>query len=331
MNIRNLFHLLLLVALSTGSNGLAQAAAPKPAKPVRQITPGQVIVPTERMRRIWGELVSVDLEMRTGLFRAENTDELFYFTALPYAEMLHHATFGDLADFKVGERAIFRLHENEKGEWAWLTYIQDEMNMLNGHKEYYFVDSLDTAQGKIGFTQAKGDKSFVREKGLVLQTDAETKFWKGGRPATFAAIKVGDKLRAKTHGIGKGRVRIAWHVFLDDESLEQFRNEQIAVHTRKMTAEGLPGYVDRADGQELDLTLFQEATVLASGVNPGQSIRVAPAGLNRRPNGDPVTGRLLSCERKGKTYQVRLILDEAPDEFEVTGLARLWVQDAESK
>jgi len=33
-----------------------------PAKPVLRIVPGQVIVPTDGMRRIWGELVSVDLK-----------------------------------------------------------------------------------------------------------------------------------------------------------------------------------------------------------------------------------------------------------------------------
>ena len=47
------------------------------------------------------------------------------FTVLPYAALLHHAAFGDLQDFRIGERAIFRLHENEAGEWVWLTYIQD--------------------------------------------------------------------------------------------------------------------------------------------------------------------------------------------------------------
>src|SRR5262249_1002646 len=128
--------------------------------PEAKITPGKAIVPA-KMRRLWGELVSLDLKTRTGTFRNESNDEVPTFTVLPYAELLHHATFGDLQDFRIGERAIFRLHENADGRWTWLTYIQDEMNFLNNHKEYYWVDRIDAGKGRIEFTQANADKSFV--------------------------------------------------------------------------------------------------------------------------------------------------------------------------
>lgn len=52
-----------------------------PAKPVLKIIPGQVIVPTDAMRRPWGELISVDLATRTGKFRNESNDEVMSFTA----------------------------------------------------------------------------------------------------------------------------------------------------------------------------------------------------------------------------------------------------------
>ena len=62
-------------------------AADEPVKPVLKITPGQVIVPTDAMRRIGGELVSVDLKTRTGTFRKEGTNEIISFTMLPYAAL----------------------------------------------------------------------------------------------------------------------------------------------------------------------------------------------------------------------------------------------------
>src|SRR3954471_11089493 len=105
------------VLLLTLLAGLATAEGP----PAKKITPGQVIVPTDRMRRIWGELVSVDLKTRTGSFRNESDDQVMPFTVLPYAELLHHAARGDLQDFRVGERALFRLHEDADGNWVWLT------------------------------------------------------------------------------------------------------------------------------------------------------------------------------------------------------------------
>ncbi|MFM8274981.1 MAG: hypothetical protein ACKODX_21990, partial [Gemmata sp.] len=98
------------------------------ADPPAKIMPGKVVIPTDKMRRIWGELVSIDPKTRTGRFRNESDDTVMPFTVMPYAELLHHAARGDLQDFKVGERAIFRLHEDAEGGWVYLTYIQDEMN-----------------------------------------------------------------------------------------------------------------------------------------------------------------------------------------------------------
>ena len=277
------------------------------------------------MRRIWGELQSVDLKTRTGTFRAEGDDKVMHFNALPYAEMLHHATFGDLRDFRIGERAIFRMHEDETGEWTWLTYIQDEMNMLNGHKEYYFVDSIDPAQGEIEFTQAKVDKSFVREEGLILKTDENTKYWKNGQPASFSDIQVGDKLRAKTHGIGKGRVRVAWHIFLDDESLDKFQQEQKEVHAQRMSTEGLPGYVDRVEGNLIDLTVFQEGKSIASTLKEEQAVTLAVAGQDRKPTMDTVQARVVTAKVKGKLVNVQLVVPKGADAFEATNLVRLFV------
>ena len=196
------------------------------------------------------------------------------FTVLPYAELLHHAAFGDLQDFRIGERAIFRLHENEAGEWVWLTYIQDEMNMMNSHKEYFYVDAIDAEHGRLTCTQANFDQSFVREKGITIETDGETRYWRTGQPAKFTDIKAGDKLRTKTHGIGKGKVRMCWEVFLDDESLLKFQTGQKAVHAKRMADEGAPGYVDKIADRNLDLTLFQEAGEVARQLKAGQQVRV---------------------------------------------------------
>jgi hypothetical protein len=297
---------------------------PVPAKPALKITPGQVIVPTDKMKRIWGELVSIDQNARTGTFRNESNDTLMPFTVLPYAELLHHAAFGDLQDFRIGERAIFRLHENEAGEWVWLTYIQDEMNFLNNHKEYYYVDSLDADKKSLSCTDANFDMSFVREKGISIETDAETRFWKNGEPAKFSDIKTGDKLRTKTHGTGKGKVRMCWEVFLDDASFTKFQTEQKAVHLKRMADEGVPGYVDSSAAKEIALTLFQESGELARKWKAGEKIRVAPAGVDRKPSAAPVSGSIAAIKPAGNLTKITLTLDEEAKAFRAGELARIW-------
>lgn len=315
---------LLLVTCLGGS----LLAADAPTKPKLKIIPGQVIIPTGNgeMRRPWGELISLDLATRTGKFRNESDDSVMSFTVMPYAELLHHAASGDLQDFRVGERAIFRLHENDKGEWVWLTYIQDEMNMLNGHKEYFHVDKIDATKRALDCMWANSDKSYIRQTNVVIETDGETRFWKAGTPAKFSDIKLGDKLRTKTHGAGVGKRRIAWEVFLDDESLVKFQTDQRAVHAARIAKEGAPGYVDEANGKELKLTLFNEGADIAKQLKVGKAVRVAPAGVDRKPSTAPLSATVTAAATKGRETKVTLTLS-AEAKFALAGLARVWLAE----
>lgn len=297
------------------------------AKPVPKITPGQVIIPFERMQRPWGELISLDQAKRTGKFRRESNDEIVEFTVLPYAELLHHATNGDLQDFRVGERAIFRLHENEKGEWVWLTYIQDEMNMMNGHKEFYHVDRLDPEKGQLIVTQGNADKTYIREQGIVINTDQETRYWKNGDPAKFADIQVSDKLRTKTHGVGKGKTRVAWEVFLDEASLLKFQAEQKAVHTERISKEGAPGFIDSVAAGGLTLTLFNEGEIHVKALKAGKHVRVAPAGVDRKPTAAAITATVKSAKMMGRQCIAELTTEAETANFNPTELVRLWVTE----
>ncbi|MDI1312034.1 hypothetical protein [Prosthecobacter sp.] len=326
MSNRVLFPCLAKTLLAAFSLACSAADA-SPAKPVSVITPGQVIIPIEKMRRIWGELISLDPATRTGTFRSESNDEVMSFTVMPYAELLHHATLGDLQDFRVGERAIFRMHVNDKEEWVWLTYIQDEMNMMNGHGEYFFVDQIDATTGKLTTTWAKGDMTFVREKNVVLETDKDTRYWKEGQPAKFSDIKGGDKLRTKTHGLGKGKIRMAWEVFLDDASLVKFQAEQKAVHSKRILEEGMPGYVDESQGRQLTLTLFNEGDEQIKRLKKGTPIRVAPAGVDRKPLAVDVTGIVTVVGKNGRQAQVTIELTAASEKFKPTGVVRMWIAE----
>jgi len=81
--------ILSIAALSAGDATAPAASAP----PDLRITPGKVIIPTgTSMRRIWGELVSMDLATRTGTFRKDGTDQLMPFAVMPYAELHRRAS-----------------------------------------------------------------------------------------------------------------------------------------------------------------------------------------------------------------------------------------------
>jgi hypothetical protein len=304
---------LTAVCLTATSTLFAQtpATAEKPAaapKPELKITPGQVIVPTQpgTMRRIWGELISLDPATRTGKFRDMGSDEVREFEIMPYAELLHHAAFGDLQDYTPGERAIFRLHKNEAGEWRYLTYIQDEMNFFRGHNEFYTVDKIDPATGTLTCHQGNFDQSYIREPVVLVNVDQDTKYWREGKPAKFSDLKIGDRFQTKARGVGKGQTRIAWHVFLDAESLQKFRDEQLLVHAQRMRDEGLPGYIDAAGDGKVELTLFRAAEEWNKQLKPGMKARFAPAGPDRKPTAEPIEATIAAVKSQGSLAKVTL-------------------------
>ena len=298
-------------------------------KPVQKITPGKVIIPLDRMRRIWGELISLDHGTRTGRFRQESTDEVFDFVVMPYAELLHHASNGDLQDFRQGERAIFRLHENEDGKWIWLTYIQDEMNFLNGHKEYYHVTAVDGVARNWTVKDGNADLSYVREEGIVVGWDSETKFWRGDAAVGVEEVKVGQRLRMQTHGMGSGKRRLAWNVYLDDESLLAAQDRQKKVHAKRMHEDGSPGYVDVLDGKSIGVTVFREGADALQKVKPGDRVWVAPAGVDRKPTSGRTEAVVEERKQVGQTVVLRLHPREEVQGFREKGLFRLWVDKPE--
>ncbi len=119
-------------------------------------------------------------------------------------------------------------------------------------------------------------------------------------------------------------MRVCWEVFLDDASLMKFQVEQQAVHRKRMTEEGLPGYVDAVDGEQVRLTLFQEARESARELKNGVKIRLAAAGTDRKPMAS-VDGMVTEVKPVGALTQVTLRLTGKADEgLRPTAVARVW-------
>lgn len=134
------------------------------------------------MHRIWGELISLDLKTRTGKFRKGGADEVMSFVVLPYAEVYHYSASGDLQEFRMGVRGFFRLHQNDAGEWVWLTYIQDQTTLMNNHQACFEVNSIDAEHGTLVCTEVRFDKTWIRGVTVPIETDGDTHFWKRVSP-----------------------------------------------------------------------------------------------------------------------------------------------------
>ncbi len=115
-------------------------------------------------------------------------------------------------------------------------------------------------------------------------------------------------------------------MFLDDASLLDFQAKQKKVHHDRIASEGLPGYIDRGDGNHVRLTLFPEGGELFGGLKQGMAVRLAPAGKDRRPLGEPVEARLMEMGKNGRYTMLTLQLADPAqaDRFAFGGVARAW-------
>jgi hypothetical protein len=94
-----------------------------------------------------------------------------------------------------------------------------------------------------------------------------------------------------------------------------------------MKEEGAPGYVDEATGQQLRLTLFGEADEIAKQLRAGTAIRVAAAGVDRKPTAPAITGKVTVATQSGRLCKVTLAVDSPATAFQPAGLARLWIAE----
>ena len=92
-----------------------------------------------------------------------------------------------------------------------------------------------------------------------------------------------------------------------------------------MQKEGSPGYVDEVNGTALQLTLFAEGADQNKRLKPGSMVRVAPAGVDRKPSAQPSDAKVISIKANGKLTEVKLELGAAPTGFQPAGLARVWI------
>ena len=76
---------------------------------------------------------------------------------------------------------------------------------------------------------------------------------------------------------------------------------------------------------ELRLTLFNEGGDIAKQLKVGKAIRVAPAGVDRKPTTAPLSGTVSAVKTVGRDCKVTLTLSAAAAKFYTAGLARLWL------
>ncbi|HEY6167730.1 MAG TPA: hypothetical protein VI454_06800 [Verrucomicrobiae bacterium] len=211
-------------------------------------------------RRISGELVSADFIHRTGQFRTSKTGELMDFTMPPYGAINYLNAEADLRDVPPGTFFLFFLNQDAHGGFTRLATMQDQFSMDAGHSFSYRLDELKLAEGKLLTTKRSIPKKLPNLGKKELLVTGETRVWKGEKRVKLNDLVVGDALLFNLGGktaTSPGRCTDIW-VGVDTHKLATERQrKKFAEFTKKR---GLPGWIDKTEGNKLTVTLFSGDT-----------------------------------------------------------------------
>lgn len=207
-------------------------------------------------QRIGGELVGVDFILRKGQFRATKTGELLDFTLPPYGAVQYLNAEADLRDVPLGTFFLFFLNQDAQGGFTRLATMQDQFTMDAGHGFSYRLDAVKAGEGRLFTTKrsvAKQQEELGKKELLVT---AETRVWRGEQAVKLADLQAGDDLLFNLTGRTAdqpGRCTDIWVGAETHRRVTELQRKKFEAFTRKR---GLPGWIEKSEGNQLVVTLF---------------------------------------------------------------------------
>ena len=207
-------------------------------------------------QRIGGELVGVDFILRKGQFRATKTGELMDFTLPPYGAINYLNAEADLRDVPLGTFFLFFLNQDAQGGFTRLATMQDQFTMDAGQGFSYRLDEVKIAEGKLLTTKrsvAKQQDDLGKKELLVT---AETRVWRGEQLVKLEELKQGDELLFNLTGKSAEQPGHCSEIWAGAETHRRATEQQRKRFVEFTRKRGLPGWIEKTEGNLLTVTLF---------------------------------------------------------------------------
>ncbi len=211
-------------------------------------------------RRISGELVSADFVHRTGQFRMSKTGELVDFTMPPYGAINYLNAEADLRDVPLGTFFLFFLNQDSRGGFTRLATMQDQFTMDMGHSFTYRLDEAKLGEGKLLTTKHSISKKQddLGKKELIVAK--ETRYWKGDKQVKAEDLKPGDELLFNITGKSGDSQGWCTDIWIGVDTHQLTKDTQQNKFNAFIKHRGLPGWIEKAEGKNVTLTLFSGDT-----------------------------------------------------------------------
>jgi hypothetical protein len=235
------------------------------AEPSKAVKPDFNSAYFGKMPRAWVEIVKVNAEKRSLTVRTKK-GEVVEVPVRADTELRVRDSWGNLGDYYPGESVMLFIYHDSDGKWVYPRAVQDEIQMMSGHKWWWTVEKLDAKSGTLDLSRTEKEKTF-RES---FRVGTETKVWKGEKPAGIDSLKVGDVILFQTR-YDKGEEHRFAVELLDAKGLEAIRAAQQSKHRGRLIADGLPAVVTDLDpltgavGASVQWEAGEEAKALKAG------------------------------------------------------------------
>ncbi|MEY4484172.1 MAG: hypothetical protein RL693_1624 [Verrucomicrobiota bacterium] len=207
-------------------------------------------------KRIGGELVQADFIHRTGQFRLNKTGELMIFKMPPYGAINYLNAEADLRDVPLGTYFLFFLNQDENGNFTRLATMQDQFTMDAGHSFSYRLDEAKLSEGKLLVTKQSLSKNQPDLGKQEVRVTDQTRVWKGNQQIKLTDLVAGDELlynRSAETATSPSQCLDLWVGADTHKSTTEKQQEKFNAFVKHR---GLPGWIERTEGNKLTVTLF---------------------------------------------------------------------------
>ena len=202
--------------------------------------------------------MSADFIHRTGQFRMSKTGEVVDFFMPPYASVHYLKAEADLRDVPLGTDFLFFLNDDGHGHFTRLATMQDQFSIDAGHSFSYRLDEVRPGEGKLLATKQSIPKKIADAGKAELHVNAATRVWKDDQQVKLEDLNPGDELLYNLTGRTASSPGVCTDIWVGAETHQRVTAQQAAKFVERMKQLGLPGWIDKTEGNKLTITLFSD-------------------------------------------------------------------------
>ncbi|MEI9893025.1 MAG: hypothetical protein WDN28_03705 [Chthoniobacter sp.] len=203
-------------------------------------------------------MISADYIHRTGQFRTSKTGEIVDFTMPPYASVHYLKAEADLRDVPLGTDFLFFLNDDGQGHFTRLATMQEQFSIDAGHSFSYRLDEVKLGEGKLLVTKQSLPKNLPEVGKAELHVNAATRVWKGDQQIKLEDLKPGDELLYNLTGRTASSPGACTDIWVGAETHKMVTEKQSAKFAEFLKRRGLPGWIDKTEGNKVTVTLFSD-------------------------------------------------------------------------